>query len=143
MLGLIRKIFGTQNDRELKRMGKFVDQINGLEPEMEAKSDEELRQVTENLRERLSAGAQLDDLIVEAFAAVREASQRTMGMRHFDVQMLGGIALHEGNIAEMRTGEGKTLVSTLASYLNALSGEGLHLVTVNDYLARRDAHWMG
>lgn len=143
MIGLIRKIFGTQNDRELKRMGKLVDQINDLEPEMEAKSDEQLRQVTSDLKERLSAGAQLDDLLVEAFAAVREASRRTMGMRHFDVQMLGGIALHEGNIAEMRTGEGKTLVSTLASYLNALSGEGVHLVTVNDYLARRDAHWMG
>jgi len=143
MLGLIRKIFGTQNDRELKRMGKLVDQINGLEPEMEARSDKELRQITQDLRERLSAGAQVDDLLPEAFAAVREASRRAMGMRHFDVQMLGGIALHEGNIAEMRTGEGKTLVSTLASYLNAISGEGVHLVTVNDYLARRDAHWMG
>ncbi|MEQ9209532.1 MAG: preprotein translocase subunit SecA, partial [Pseudomonadales bacterium] len=143
MIGLIRKIFGTQNDRELKRMGKLVDQINDLEPEMEAKSDEELGQLTRDLKERLSAGAHLDDLLIEAFAAVREASRRTMGMRHFDVQMQGGIALHEGNIAEMRTGEGKTLVSTLASYLNALSGEGVHLVTVNDYLARRDAHWMG
>lgn len=143
MIGLIRKIFGTQNDRELKRMGKLVSQINDLEPEMEAKSDEDLRQVTRSLKERLSAGTGLDDLLVEAFAAVREASRRTMGMRHFDVQMLGGIALHEGNIAEMRTGEGKTLVSTLASYLNALSGEGVHVVTVNDYLARRDAHWMG
>ncbi len=143
MLGLIKKIFGTQNDRELKRMGKLVAQINELEPDMEAKSDEELRQVTEGLKEKLSSGAKLDDLLAEAFAVVREASRRTLGMRHFDVQMLGGIALHEGNISEMRTGEGKTLVSTLASYLNALSGEGVHVVTVNDYLARRDAHWMG
>ncbi len=143
MLGLIKKIFGTQNDRELKRMGKLVAQINELEPDMEAKSDEELRQVTESLKEKLSSGAKLDDLLAESFAVVREASRRTLGMRHFDVQMLGGIALHEGNISEMRTGEGKTLVSTLASYLNALSGEGVHVVTVNDYLARRDAHWMG
>lgn len=140
MFGLIRKIFGTQNDRELKRMGKLVDQINGLEQEMEAKSDNELRQITQELKDKLSAGAKLDDLLVEAFSAVREASKRSLGLRHFDVQMMGGIALHEGNISEMRTGEGKTLVSTLASYLNALSGEGVHVVTVNDYLARRDAH---
>lgn len=143
MFGLIRKIFGTQNDRELKRMGKLVDQINGLEQEMEAKSDNELRQITQELKDKLSAGAKLDDLLVEAFSAVREASKRSLGLRHFDVQIMGGIALHEGNISEMRTGEGKTLVSTLASYLNALSGEGVHVVTVNDYLARRDAHWMG
>ncbi len=142
-VGLVRKIFGTQNDRELKRMSKIVNRINGFEEAMQAMSDRELQAETEVLREKLAGGIALSELIPEAFAAVREASMRTLGLRHFDVQMLGGIALHEGNIAEMRTGEGKTLVATLASYLNALAGEGVHLVTVNDYLARRDAHWMG
>lgn len=143
VLGLVKKIFGTQNDRELRRMGKTVKLINELEPEMESKSDQELKEVTSSLRKRLADGDALDQILPEAFAAVREAGKRTLGLRHFDVQLIGGISLNEGNIAEMRTGEGKTLVSTLASYLNALSGEGVHVVTVNDYLARRDAHWMG
>lgn len=143
MLGLIKKIFGTQNDRELRRMGKTVKLINELEPDMEVKSDKELSEITVTFRKRLEEGDTLDQILPEAFAAVREASRRSLGLRHFDVQLIGGMSLNEGNIAEMRTGEGKTLVSTLASYLNALSGEGVHVVTVNDYLARRDAHWMG
>lgn len=142
-LGLIKKIFGTHNDRELRRMGKVVSATNDIEPQMQAKSDAELLAVTSELRERLKQGETLDQILPEAFSAVREASSRTLGLRHFDVQMIGGVSLNEGNIAEMRTGEGKTLVSTLASYLNALSQEGVHVVTVNDYLARRDAHWMG
>ena len=143
VMGLVKKVLGSQNDRQLKRMGKVVDKINSLEQSYEALSDSDLLGVTAKLRDRLSSGESLDDLLPDAFAAVREASKRTLGMRHFDVQLIGGISLHEGNIAEMRTGEGKTLVSTLASYLNALSDEGVHLITVNDYLARRDAHWMG
>jgi len=143
VLGLVKKIFGTQNDRELRRMGKTVKLVNELEPDMETKSDQELKEVTLTLRKRLEDGDTLDDILPEAFAAVREAGRRSLGLRHFDVQLIGGISLNEGNIAEMRTGEGKTLVSTLASYLNALSEEGVHVVTVNDYLARRDAHWMG
>ena len=143
VMGLVKKVLGSQNERQLKRMGKVVDKINGLEESYEALSDSDLLGVTDKLRERLANGEILDEVLPDAFAAVREASKRTLGMRHFDVQMIGGISLHEGNIAEMRTGEGKTLVSTLASYLNALSGEGVHLITVNDYLARRDAHWMG
>ena len=143
MLGLIKKMFGTRNDRELHRMGKTVGLVNALEPDMEAKSDRELREVTPTLRRRLAGGDSLDEILPEAFAAVREAGRRSLGLRHFDVQLIGGISLNEGNIAEMRTGEGKTLVSTLASYLNALPSEGVHIVTVNDYLARRDAHWMG
>jgi preprotein translocase subunit SecA len=140
---LLSKIFGTKNSRELKRMGKVVARINALEDDVRALSDEELRGTTPRLRARLTEGADLDDLIPEAFAAVREASWRSKGMRHFDVQLIGGITLHEGRIAEMRTGEGKTLVATLAAYLNALGGKGVHIVTVNDYLARRDAQWMG
>jgi preprotein translocase subunit SecA len=139
---LLRKIFGTKNDRELKRMGKIVVAVNALEPKYQALSDDDLRATTEALRARLASGSALNDLLPDAFAAVREAAVRSKGMRHFDVQMIGGITLHEGRIAEMRTGEGKTLVATLAAYLNALPDKGVHVVTVNDYLARRDALWM-
>ena len=138
----LKKVFGSRNDRELKRIGKMVKSINELETSFEAMSDDELKLKTEEFRGRLTAGATLDQLLPEAFAAVREAGKRTLGMRHFDVQLIGGIALHEGKIAEMRTGEGKTLVATLPAYLNALSGNAVHLVTVNDYLAGRDAAWM-
>ena len=140
---LFRRVFGTKNSRELKRMGKVVERINALEPRFEAMSDAELRAFGAKLRERAGNGAELDALLPETFAAVREAARRTKQMRHFDVQLVGGITLHEGRIAEMRTGEGKTLVATLTATLNALSGKGVHLVTVNDYLARRDAAWMG
>ncbi len=142
VLSLIRKIFGTKNARELKRMRRIVERINALEPQVQALDDEALRASTTRFRERLAAGETLDQLLPEAFACVREASRRTLGLRHFDVQMIGGITLHEGRIAEMRTGEGKTLVATLPVYLNALAGKGVHVVTVNDYLARRDANWM-
>ncbi|MCB1497490.1 MAG: preprotein translocase subunit SecA [Bauldia sp.] len=138
-----RKIFGTPNDRRVKGYQPRVDAINALEPEMKALSDDELRARTTEFRARISDGTKLDDLLVPAFATVREAARRTLGQRHFDVQLMGGMVLHEGAIAEMRTGEGKTLVATLAVYLNALSGKGVHVVTVNDYLARRDAEWMG
>ena len=144
MFGAIaRRIFGTANDRVIKPLRKHVDAINALEPELEKLSDEQLRARTEDFKQRVAAGASLDDLLVEAFATVREAAKRTLGQRHFDVQLLGGMVLHQGRIAEMRTGEGKTLVATLAVYLNALSGKGVHVVTVNDYLAKRDAEWMG
>jgi preprotein translocase subunit SecA len=139
---LLRSIFGSKNERELKRMGKNVVRINALEPAMQALSDEQLKAKTEEFRERFKKGETLDDLLPEAFAVVREASRRVMSMRHFDVQLIGGMSLHEGRIAEMRTGEGKTLVSTLPSYLHALAGKGVHIVTVNDYLASRDANWM-
>jgi preprotein translocase subunit SecA len=144
MIGkLIKSIVGSRNDRELKRMGPLVEAINRLEPDFKALSDAELRAKTDEFKTRLSGGESLDDLLPEAFAAVREASVRTLGMRHFDVQLIGGIVLHEGKIAEMKTGEGKTLAATLPLYLSALTGKGVHLVTVNDYLARRDAEWMG
>ncbi len=139
---LLKKVFGSRNDRELKRLKKTVKRINDLESEIEALSDDQLRAKTDEFRGRLTGGASLDDLLPEAFAVVREAGRRTMGMRHFDVQLVGGMALHEGKIAEMRTGEGKTLVATLPAYLNALPGHSVHLVTVNDYLASRDAAWM-
>lgn len=139
---LVRTIFGSKNDRQLKRIKKQVNKINLLEESMQALSDEQIKQTTAQLKQRFSDGESLDDLLPEAFALTREAGQRIMSMRHFDVQMIGGIALHEGRIAEMRTGEGKTLVATLAAYLNALSGNGVHIVTVNDYLAARDANWM-
>ena len=143
MLGTIaKKIFGSKNDRELKRMRKVVRQINSYEESMQGLSDEQLRAKTDEFRQRLNDGETLNQLLPEAFAAVREASVRTLGLRHFDVQMVGGITLHEGNIAEMRTGEGKTLVATLPVYLHALSESGAHVVTVNDYLAERDANWM-
>ncbi len=144
MLGAIaKKIFGSSNDRYVKSLDKIVRQINAFEPNMEAMSDEELKAQTVRFRALLEQDKSLDDLLPEAFATVREASKRALGMRHFDVQMIGGIVMHRGEIAEMRTGEGKTLVATLAVYLNALEGNGVHVVTVNDYLARRDADWMG
>ncbi|WP_144729324.1 preprotein translocase subunit SecA [Extensimonas perlucida] len=139
----LTKIFGSRNDRLLKQYRKTVARINALEPELEQLSDEALRAKTQEFRERLARGAALDELLPEAFAVVREGSKRVMKMRHFDVQLLGGMALHNGKIAEMRTGEGKTLTATLAVYLNALAGKGVHVVTVNDYLAQRDAQWMG
>ena len=140
---LARAIFGTANDRSLKAYQRRVPQVNALEPAMQALSDDELRAKTVEFRARLADGASLDDLLPEAFAAVREASRRVLGLRHFDVQLIGGMVLHEGKIAEMKTGEGKTLVATLPVYLNALGAKGVHVVTVNDYLARRDAEWMG
>ena len=143
MLGLVKKIFGDANEREIKRLSRTVEQINALEPQMAALSDEQLRAKTDEFRNRLAKGETLDDLLHEAFAVVREASKRTLGMRHFDVQLMGGIVLHQGKIAEMKTGEGKTLVATLPVYLNALTGKGVHVVTVNDYLAQRDSTTMG
>ena len=143
MLGIARKIFGTENDRKLKKLRPIVDMINGLEKEYEALSNSALKSKTTEFKKRVQNGEKLDDLLPEAFATVREAAKRTLGQRHYDVQLIGGITLHTGEIAEMRTGEGKTLVSTLAAYLNALSGNGVHIVTVNDYLASRDAEWMG
>src|SRR5688572_18432632 len=144
MIGALAKaVFGSANDRYVKSLDKIVAHINALEPQLETFSDEELHAQTAKFREQLAAGKTLDDILPEAFATVREASKRTLGMRHFDVQMVGGIVLHRGEIAEMRTGEGKTLVATLATYLNAIEGKGVHVVTVNDYLARRDADWMG
>ena len=143
MLGIARKIFGTENDRKLKKLRPIVDMINNLEKEYEALSNSALKSKTTEFKKRVQNGEKLDDLLPEAFATVREAAKRTLGQRHYDVQLIGGITLHTGEIAEMRTGEGKTLVSTLAAYLNALSGNGVHIVTVNDYLASRDAEWMG
>ena len=143
MLNFIQKMFGTKNERELKRIAPLVDEINRLEPAVKKLSDEELRAKTATFKEKLANGASLDDILTEAFAVVREAAWRTVGMRPFDVQLIGGIVLHEGKIAEMKTGEGKTLAATMPLYLNALTGKGAQLVTVNDYLARRDASWMG
>ncbi|MDG5748562.1 preprotein translocase subunit SecA [Qipengyuania sp. XHP0207] len=140
---VMKAVFGSSNDRYVKSLGKIVDKINALEPQLQALSDEELAAQTDKFRAQLADGKTLDDILPEAFATVREASVRVLGMRHFDVQMVGGIVLHRGEIAEMRTGEGKTLVATLATYLNAIEGKGVHVVTVNDYLARRDAEWMG
>ena len=142
-MGLLEAIFGTKNDREIKRMRKIVDKINALEPEYEKFSDEELRGKTEEFKKRLAEGQTLDDILVEAFAVVREGSKRVLRMRHYDVQLIGGIVLHEGKITEMKTGEGKTLVATTAIYLNALTGKGVHVITVNDYLAQRDRDQMG
>src|SRR5476649_22732 len=144
MIGaLARKFFGSANDRRIKGYQPRVDAINALEPEVAALSDEALKARTAEFRKQLADGKTLDDILVPAFATVREAAQRTLGQRHFDVQLVGGMVLHEGKIAEMKTGEGKTLVATLPVYLNALTGKGVHVVTVNDYLARRDADWMG
>ena len=142
-MNLIEKVFGTHSERELKRITSLVDKIEELRPSMQALSDEELRGKTKEYKDRLQEGATLDDLLPEAFATVREAAKRVLGMEHYRVQLIGGIILHQGRIAEMRTGEGKTLVSTLPAYLNALEGKGVHVVTVNDYLAHRDAEWMG
>src|SRR5512134_3824273 len=144
MLGtLLAKVFGTQNERELKKIRPIVEGINVLEPSVQALSAAQLRDKTAEFRQRLVSGATLDDLLPEAFAVVREAGRRVVNMRHFDVQLIGGVILHRGTIAEMKTGEGKTLVATLPAYLNALEGKGVHVVTVNDYLARRDSEWMG
>ena len=143
LVGIAKKLFGSANDRRLKGYNSRVAAINALEPELEKLSDEELRARTQTFKDELAAGKTLDDILVPAFATVREAAKRTLGQRHFDVQMIGGMVLHEGGISEMKTGEGKTLVATLATYLNALAGKGVHVVTVNDYLAKRDAEWMG
>ena len=143
MFKSITKMFGRSDEKVIKKMQPDVDEVNELEPEFQRLSDDELRAVTVEFKRRITEGEDLDDLLPEAFAATREAAMRALGQRHYDVQLMGGMVLHEGKIAEMRTGEGKTLVSTLAAYLNSLAGEGVHLVTVNDYLARRDAHWMG
>jgi len=143
MLGIAKKVFGTENDRKLKKLRPLIAKINGLEADIQKLTDDALRAKTDEFKARFENGETLDDLLPEAFAVVREAAQRTLGQRHYDVQLIGGITLHRGEIAEMRTGEGKTLVSTLAAYLNALPGRGVHIVTVNDYLARRDAEWMG
>src|SRR3712207_1317270 len=144
MLGaLAKKVFGSANDRRVRSYRPRVEAINAMERELETLSDEALRARTDALKAELAAGKSLDDILVPAFATVREAAKRTLGQRPFDVQLIGGMVLHEGGIAEMKTGEGKTLVATLPVYLNALAGNGVHVVTVNDYLARRDAEWMG
>ena len=142
-MGLLQKIFGTHSENELKRIYPIVDEIEALGPQMEQLSDEELKNKTQEFKSRLKGTETLDDILPEAFAVVREAAGRTLGMKHYRVQLIGGIILHQGRISEMKTGEGKTLVSTLPAYLNALTGEGVHIVTVNDYLAKRDAEWMG
>ena len=142
-MNLFTKMFGTHSERELKLIYPLVDRIEALRPEMQKLSDEELKGKTKEFKQRLADGETLDDLLVEAFATVREAAKRVLGMEHYRVQLIGGIILHQGRIAEMKTGEGKTLVSTLPAYLNALEGKGVHIVTVNDYLAHRDASWMG
>ena len=142
-MGILSKVVGTHSEREVKRVLPIVDKIENMEPEFEKLSDEELKDKTREFKERLSKGESLDDILPEAYAVVREASKRTIGMRHYRVQLIGGVILHQGRITEMRTGEGKTLVSTLPAYLNALEGKGVHIVTVNDYLAKRDAEWMG
>ena len=136
------KIFGSRNERILKKMRKSVDDIAAMEADIEQLDDPTLKAKTAEFRQRLNDGESIDDILPEAFAVVREASKRVLGMRHFDVQMIGGMVLNDGKIAEMKTGEGKTLVATLAVYLNALAGEGVHVITVNDYLASRDAGWM-
>src|SRR6202522_496564 len=139
----LAKIFGTRNEREVKRLRPIVAAINDLEPGLQQLSDAELAQKTLDFKQRIANGEPLDDLLIESFAVCREAGRRVLNMRHFDVQLIGGTVLHRGRIAEMRTGEGKTLVATLPVYLNALEGKGVHVVTVNDYLAKRDAEWMG
>src|SRR6201995_2529841 len=144
MIGAVaRKLFGSANERRIRSYQPRVAAINALEKEVSALSDEALKARTETFKKQIAEGASLDDLLGPAFAPVREAARRTLGQRHFDVQLIGGMILHEGKIAEMKTGEGKTLVATLPVYLNALTGRGVHVVTVNDYLARRDAEWMG
>src|SRR5574338_583811 len=144
MIGAVaRKLFGSANDRRIRSYQPRVHEINALEKELEALSDDALRARTDEFKKRVAEGAALDDILVPAFATVREAAKRTLGQRHFDVQLIGGMILHEGKISEMKTGKGKTLVATLPVYLNALSGRGVHVVTVNDYLAKRDSEWMG
>src|ERR671939_298004 len=140
---LLAKVIGTANERELKRLRPLVAEINAKEPAIQQLTDEQLRAKTAEFKQRVANGETLEMLLPEVFAVVREAGRRTLNMRHFDVQLIGGMVLHRGKIAEMKTGEGKTLVATLPSYLNALEGKGVHVVTVNDYLAKRDAEWMG
>ncbi|HLE69424.1 MAG TPA: preprotein translocase subunit SecA, partial [Vicinamibacteria bacterium] len=140
---VLTKIVGSRADRDLKRMRPVVEVINQIEPSMKALSDEDLKRKTSEFRERVERGQSLEELLPEVFAVGREASRRVLEMRHFDVQLIGAMVLHQGKIAEMKTGEGKTLVATLPVYLNSLTGKGVHVVTVNDYLARRDAEWMG
>src|SRR3954467_12477737 len=141
--GLARKLFGTSNERRIRTYQARVDAINALEPELAKLSDDALRARTDAFKAEVAAGKSLDDVLVPAFATVREAAKRTLGQRHFDVQLIGGMVLHEGKISEMKTAEGKTLVATLPVYLNALESKGVHVVTVNDYLAKRDSEWMG
>src|SRR3954454_22179855 len=141
--GVLAKVFGTKHDREIKAIRPLVAAFNDLEPPLKQLSDADLAAKTADFKQRIANGAKLDDILPEAFAVAREAGRRVLNMRHFDVQLIGGIVLHKGRIAEMKTGEGKTLVATLPSYLNALEGKGVHVVTVNDYLARRDSEWMG
>src|SRR3990172_843149 len=141
MLGIVKKVLGSYNEKELKKLWPLAYEVNQFESEMEPLSDAELRAKTDEFKQALAEGDTLDDLLPEAFAVVREAARRRIGLRHFDVQIVGGIVLHQGKIAEMKTGEGKTLVATLPVYLNALAGKGTHLITVNDYLSRRDAGW--
>ena len=141
--GLLNKVVGDPNEREIRQIRPIVEAINALEPEMARRTEAELRDLTRQFRARLAGGETLDELLVDGFAAVREVAKRTVDMRPFDVQLIGGIVLHQGKVAEMKTGEGKTLVATMPVYLNALLGRGVHLVTVNDYLARRDLLWMG
>ena len=142
-MNLVQKVFGTHSERELKMIYPIVEKIEALRPKMTEMTDEALKDNTRLFKERLAAGETLDDILPEAFATVREAARRTLKMEHYPVQLIGGIVLHQGRIAEMKTGEGKTLVSTAPAYLNALAGKGVHIVTVNDYLAKRDAEWMG
>ncbi len=142
-MGLIDKVFGSYSEREVKRIIPIVDDIEKLEEQTKSLNDEELKEKTNEFKLRIKNGENLNDLLPEAFAVVREASVRTLGMRHFREQLIGGVVLHQGRISEMKTGEGKTLVATLPAYLNALSGDGVHIITVNDYLANRDKEWMG
>ena len=142
MLKLLTRVFGSRNERVIRGYGRTIRAANQLEPQIKALSDEALRAKTDEFRRRLKEGTKLDELVPEAFAVVREAAMRTLKMRHFDVQHIGGLVLHQGKISEMRTGEGKTLMATLPAYLNALPAEGVHIVTVNEYLAQRDADWM-
>jgi preprotein translocase subunit SecA len=141
--GVIKKVFGTKHDRQMKKLRPLLNQINAREESVAELTDDQLRGRTAEFKQKLDNGAKLDDLLCDAFATVREASKRTLGLRHYDVQMIGGVGMHRGIICEMRTGEGKTLTATSALYLNALEGRGAHLITVNDYLASRDAEWMG
>ena len=142
-MGLMEKIFGDLNVKEVKKVEKIVDKIEALDEKMQGLTDAELKAKTAEFKERIAAGETLDDLLPEAYAVCREASWRSLGMKHFRVQLIGGVVLHQGRISEMKTGEGKTLVATLPVYLNALEGKGVHVVTVNDYLAKRDMEWMG
>ncbi|MEX2353744.1 MAG: preprotein translocase subunit SecA, partial [Gammaproteobacteria bacterium] len=140
---IITRVFGSRNDRVVSRLGKIVEKINSYEDEFSSLPESAFPEKTAELKDRYSQGSKIEEILPEAFALVREASKRTLGMRHFDVQLIGGMVLHQGKISEMRTGEGKTLVATLPAYLNALTGNNVHIITVNDYLARRDAEWMG